>query len=82
MGSHKKAGPVGRLFLSLALPEKGAVGGQFRAAAKVMGLPGNEVDGPSAAGVEVGGVRGALGIDGHQNPLAVTGALKDDLLVG
>jgi len=69
-------------MLPLRFPEKGAVRGQLTAAAEVVGLTGDEVHRPAAAGVEVGGIGGGVGVDGHQHTLAVASPLEDDLLVG
>ena len=47
-----------------------------------MERPGDQVHRLAAAGVEVGGVGRAVGVDGHQYPLPLRGTLKDVLPVG
>ena len=69
-------------LLPLHLPELGAVGRQVAAAPKVVLLPGDQVPGQAAGGVEVGHILFLVGVDGHQHPLRVSLPLKDDLLIG
>ena len=64
------------------LPVKGTVRRQLAAPAEVVGLSGDEVHRPAAARVKMSGVGLAVGVDGHQHPLALRRPLENALAVG
>ena len=62
-------------------PEKCTVRRKFTATTEIMFVSGDQINGSTAAGIKMSGIRFAICIDGNQNTLRICFSLKNALTV-